>query len=107
MKPAVNRDAPRETPSSPSISSLQYQPSGGQISETMPAHLTRANLDLWKRNLKLQLQQKTQKLNSLHSEVNSLLSGMQNSIDIVTADLQSRKRTARPAGKEFNAGVQP
>ena len=57
----------------------------------MPANLTRANLDLWKRNLKLQLQQKTQKLNSLHSEVNSLLSGMQNSIDKVTADLQSRE----------------
>ena len=33
----------------------------------------------------------TQKLNSLHSEVSSLLSGMQNSIDKVTADLQSRE----------------
>ena len=55
----------------------------------MPAELTRTNLDQWKRSLKLQLQQKTQKLNSLHTEVNSLLSGMQNSIDTVTANLQA------------------
>ena len=72
----------------------------------MPAHLTRANLDLWKRNLKLQLQQKTQKLNSLHSEVNSLLSGMQNSIDKVTADLQSHEgrpdQMANWLKQEFN-----
>ena len=72
----------------------------------MPVNLTRANLDQWKRNLKLQLQQKTQKLNSLHSEVNSLLSGMQNSIDTVTADLQSRKgrpdQLAKYLLQEFN-----
>ena len=91
MKPAVNRNAPREAPSSPSVSSLQYQLSGGRNNETVPVNLTRANMDQWKRNLKLQIQQKTQKLNSLHSEVNSLLSGMQDSIDAVTADLQSRK----------------
>ena len=91
MTPTSKSDAPREVPSSSSISSLQYQLSGGQINETVPVHLTRANLDLWKRNLKLQLQQKTQKLNSLHTEVNSLLPGMQNSINSVTVDLQSRK----------------
>ena len=87
----TTRSTVQDASSSSSIPSLQYQLSGGQISGTVPAHLTRANLDLWKRNLKLQLQQKTQKLNSLHSEVNSLLSGMQNSIDKVTADLQSRE----------------
>ena len=91
MKPAVNKDAPRGTPSSSSIPPVQHQLSGGQYNESVPANLTRANLDQWKRNLKLQLQQKTQKLNSMHSEVNSLLSGMQDSIDSVTADLQSRK----------------
>ena len=106
MTPTSNRNAPREVPSSLSISSLQYQLSGGRISGTVPANLTRANLDLWKRNLKLQLQQKTQKLNSLQSEVNSLLSGMQNSIDTVTADLQSRKgqpdQLAKSLMQEFN-----
>ena len=107
MKQVVNRDAPRETPSSSSVPSLQYQLSGGQINENVPANLTRANLDLWKRNLKLQLQQKTQKMNSLHAEVNSLLSGMQNSIDTVTADLQSRKgrpdQLAKWLLQEFNS----
>ena len=87
----MTRSNAQDASSSSSIPSLQYQLSGGRISGTVPANLTRANLDQWKRNLKLQLQQKTQKLNSLHSEVNSLLLGMQKSIDTVTADLQSRK----------------
>ena len=72
----------------------------------MPANLTRANLDLWKRNLKLQLQQKTQKLNSLHTETNSLLSGMQNAIDTVTANLQAYQgqpgQLAKSLLQEFN-----
>ena len=87
----TTRSTVQDASSSSSIPSLQYQLSGGRISGTVPANLTRANLDLWKRNLKLQLQQKTQKLNSLHSEVNSLLSEMQKSIDKVTADLQSHE----------------
>ena len=72
----------------------------------MPAELTRANLDQWKRSLKLQLQQKTQKLNSLHTEVNSLLSGMQTTIDTVTANLQAHqgqpKQLAKSLMQEFN-----
>ena len=87
----TTRSTVQDASSSLSIPSLQYHLSGGRISGTVPTNLTRANLDLWKRHLKLQLQQKTQKLKSLHSEVNSLLSGMQNSIDKVTADLQSRE----------------
>ena len=106
MKPAVNRDAPREAPSTPSMPSLQQQLSGVLISGTVLANLTRANLDQWERNLKLQLQQKTQKLNSLHTEVNSLLSGMQNSIDTATTDLQSCKgqpdQLAKWLLQEFN-----
>ena len=86
MKPVVNRNAPQDAPSSSSVQSLQYHLSGGHFNVNVPANLTRANLDQWKRNLKLQLQQKTQKLNSLHSEVNSLLSGMQDSVDTVTAE---------------------
>ena len=87
----TTRSTVQDASSSSSIPSLQYHLSGGRISGIVSANLTRANLDLWKRNLKLQLQQKTQKLKSLHSEVNSLLSGMQNSIDKVTADLQTRE----------------
>ena len=87
----TTRSTVQDASSSSSIPSLQYQLSGGRISGTVPVNLTRANLDQWKRNLKLQLQQKTQKMNSLQSEVNSLLLGMQKSIDTVTADLQSRK----------------
>ena len=106
MKPAIHREAKQNAPSSSSIASQQHQLSGGRISEIVLAGLTRANLDLWKRNLKLQLQQKTQKMNSLHSEVNSLLSGMQNSIDTVTADLQSCKgrpgQLAKWLLQEFN-----
>ena len=68
--------------------------------------MTRTNLDLWKRNLKLQLQQKTQKLNSLHSETNSLLSGMQNAIDTATASLQAYQgqpeQLAKSLLQEFN-----
>ena len=87
----TTRSTGQDASSSSSLPSLQYHLSGGRISGTVPANLTRANLDLWKRNLKLQLQQKTQKLNSLHSELNSLLSEMQKSIDKVTADLQMRE----------------
>ena len=66
----------------------------------------RANLDQWKRSLKLQLQQKIQKLNSLHTEANSLLSGMQNTIDTVTANLQAHQgqpeQLAKSLMQEFN-----
>ena len=72
----------------------------------MPADLTRANLDQWKRNVKLQLQQKTQKLNSLRTEVNDLLSRMQNVIDTVTANLQAYQgqpgQLAKSLMQEFN-----
>ena len=102
----TTRSNVQDASSSSSIPSLQQQLSGGRINGTVPANLTRANLDLWKRNLKLQLQQKTQKLTSLHTEVNSLLSGMQDSIDTVTADLQSRKgqpdQLAKWLLQEFN-----
>ena len=72
----------------------------------MPADLSQANLDQWKRSLKLQLQQKSQKLNSLHTEVNSLLSGMQNAIDTVTTNLQAYQgqlgQLANTLMQEFN-----
>ena len=72
----------------------------------MPAELTRANLDQWKRSLKLQLQQKIQKLNSLHTEVNSLLSGMQNTINTVTGNSQAHQwqpeQLAKSLMQEFN-----
>ena len=78
----------------------------GAFSVSVPAELTRANLDQWKRNLKLQLQQKIQKLNSLHTETNSLLSGMQNAIDTVTANLQVHQgqpeQLAKSLMQEFN-----
>ena len=77
MRPASDQNAPEGAPSSSFSPSLQYQLSGGQNSESVPVGMTRANLDQWKRNLKQQLQQKTQKLSSLHTETNSLLSGMQ------------------------------
>ena len=106
MKPAVNRNAPEVTPSSSFNPSQQHQLSGGLVSEIVPVGLTRANLDQWKRNLKLQLQQKTQRLNSLHSEVNSLLSGMQNEIKTVTANLQAYQgqpgQLAKSLLQEFN-----
>ena len=102
----TTRSTVQDASSSSSNPSLQYHLSGERISGTVPANLTRANLDLWKRNLKLQLQQKTQKLNSLHSEVNSLLSGMQNTIDRVTANLQAHKgqpeQLAKSLLQEFN-----
>ena len=93
-------------PSSSSTSPLQHQLSGGRVSGNVPAELTRANLDQWKRNVKLQLQQKMQKLNSLRTEVNNLLSGMQNTIDTVTANLQAYQgqpeQLANSLKQEFN-----
>ena len=72
----------------------------------MPENLTRANLDQWKRSLKLQLQQKIQKLNSLHTESNSLLSRMQKAIETVTANLQAYQgqpgQLAKSLMQEFN-----
>ena len=54
----------------------------------------------------MQLQQKIQKLNSLHTEVNSLLSGMQNTIDTVTANLQAHQgqpeQLAKSLMQDFN-----
>ena len=100
------RSTAQEAPSSSSTPSAQHQLSGGQFSVSVPAGFTRANLDQWKRNLKLQLQQKTQKLNSLHTEVNSLLSGMQNTIDTVIANLQAYEgqpeQLAKSLMQEFN-----
>ena len=100
------RSTVQEAPSSPSTPSLQHQLSGGRFSVCVPAGLTRANLDQWKRNLKLQLQQKIQKLDSLHTETNSLLSGMQNAIDTVTANLQVHQgqpeQLAKSLMQEFN-----
>ena len=96
----------QDAPSSSSTRSAQHQLSGGQFSENVPVQMTRANLDQWKRNLKLQLQQKTQKLSSLHTETNSLLSGMQNAIDTVTANLQAYQgqpeQLAKSLMQEFN-----
>ena len=51
--------------------------------------MTRANLDQWKRNVRQQVQQKLQKLNSLRTEVDNLLKGMQEKIDTVSASLQA------------------
>ena len=54
-----------------------------------PTGMTRANLDQWKTNVRQQVQQKLQKLNSLRAEVDNLLKGMQEKIDTVSASLQA------------------
>ena len=54
-----------------------------------PIEMTRANLDQWKRNVRQQIHQKLQKLNSLRLEVDNLLKGMQEKIDIVSTSLQA------------------
>lgn len=53
------------------------------------AGLTRADLDQFKRNLKEQSHQKTQSLNSLKTEVEILLKGMQKEIESVSEKLQA------------------
>ena len=97
-------------PSSSSPSIQQRRLSGGQTSVSMPTEMTRAYLDQWKRNLKLQLQQKLQKLNSLRTEVENLLKGMQEKIDTVSASLQAYQgqpgQLAMSLQQEFNAKVQ-
>ena len=105
-KRQTTRSTVQDVPSSSSIPSVQCQLSGGRSGFNVPADLTRANLDQWKRNLKFQLQQKIQKLNSLRTEVNNLLSGMQNVIDTVTANMQAYQgqpgQLARSLMQEFN-----
>ena len=72
--------------------------------------MTRANLDQWKRNVKQQLQQKVQKSNSLQSEVNNLLKGIQEKIETVSASLQAYqgqpKQLALSLKQEFNSRMQ-
>ena len=110
MEPAVNRNAPRGAPSSSSTPPLQVQLSGGQTSMSRPIEMTRANLDQWKRNVRQQMQQKVQKLNSLRSKVNSLLSSMQKAIDTTTASLQAYQgqpeQLAKSLKQEFNTRMQ-
>ena len=89
MKQVVNRDAPEGALSSSSTPPPQVQLSGGQTSASRPIEMTRANLDQWKRTVRQQMQQKVQKLNSLRSEVNNLLKGMQEKIETVSASLQA------------------
>ena len=105
-KRQMTRSPVQDAPSSSSTALVQHQLSGGRSSVNVPADLTRANLDQWKRNVKLQMQQKMQKLNSLHTEVNNLLSGMQNAIDTVTANLHAYQgqpgQLAKSLMQEFN-----
>ena len=110
MKPAVNRDAPKEAPSSSSTPPPQVQLSGGQTSTSRPIGMTRANLDQWKKNVRQQIQQKVQKVNSLHLEVNDLLKGMQEKIETVSASLQAYQgqpdQLALSLKQEFNSRMQ-
>ena len=72
--------------------------------------MTRANLDQWKRNVRQQIKQKVQKLNSLQSEVNNLLKGMQEKIETVSASLQAYQgqpeQLALSLQQEFNIRMQ-
>ena len=110
MKQVVNRDAPKEAPSSSSTPPPQVQLSGGQTSASRPIEMTRANLDQWKRIVRQQVQQKVQKLNSLQSEVNNLLKGMQEKIETVSASLQAYQgqpeQLALSLKQEFNIRMQ-
>ena len=71
-----------------------------------PTGMTRANLDQWKRNVRQQVQQKLQKLNSLRAEVENLLKGMQEKIDTVSTSLQAYQgqpeQLALSLKQEFN-----
>ena len=110
MKPVVNQDAPKEVPSSSSNPPSQVQLSGGQTSASRPTEMTRANLDQWKRNVKQQLKQKVQNLNSLQSKVNNLLTGMQEKIETVSTSLQAYQgqpeQLALSLQQEFNIKMQ-
>ena len=110
MKPVVNRDAPEDAPSSSSTPPPQVQLSGGQTSASRPIEMTRANLDQWKRILKQQIQQKVQKLNSLQSKVNNLLTEMQEKIETVSTSLQAYQgqpeQLALSLKQEFNSRMQ-
>ena len=97
--------------STPSNVSLpQVQLSGGQTSASKPIGMTRANLDQWKGNMRQQLHQKIQKLSSLRMEVDNLLKGMQEKIDVVSASLQAYQgqpgQLALSLKQEFNTRSQ-
>ena len=110
MKPVVNRNAPKGASSLSSTPPPQVQLTGGQTSMSKPIGMTRANLDQWKRNVKQQLQQRVQKLNSLRAEVENLLKGMQEKIDTVSTSLQAYQgqpeQLALSLKQEFNTRMQ-
>ena len=110
MKTAVHNNAPKEAPSSSSTRPPRVQLSGGQTSASRPIEMTRANLDQWKRNVRQQIQQRVQKLNSLQSEVNNLLTEMQEKIETVSASLQAYQgqpeQLALSLKQEFNLKMQ-
>ena len=107
MKPVVNRNAPKGASSSSSTPpSHRYNCQGGKPVTSRPIEMTRANLDQWKRTVRQQMQQKVQKLNSLRTEVENLLKGMQEKIETVSDKFTGLSRAARTAGIVFKAGIQ-
>ena len=74
------------------------------------AGLTRANLGHFKRSLRQQLHQKIQTLNSLRTDVEILLKGMQKQINSVSVKLQASQehlgQLASSVKREFNARSQ-